>query len=123
MTLREAKESAWGNSAENGRAASRGIPGNSAWLPALWEGSRAERQRVRFLTSAALPFDGDVDVVERDPLQIGIVLLLGRELRQRLLGHQVHCASASFLGRAREHQIGGRTNRVSSSGGSLAPAS
>jgi hypothetical protein len=51
------------------------------------------------------------------------VLLLGRELRQRLLGHQVHCASASFLGRAREHQIGGRTNRVSSSGGSLAPAS
>jgi len=38
------KETAWGNPAENGRAASRGIPGNSAWLPALWESPKAERQ-------------------------------------------------------------------------------
>ena len=30
LTLREAKKAAWGNPAENGRAASRGIPGNSA---------------------------------------------------------------------------------------------
>ena len=38
------QEAAWSNPAENGRAANRGIPGNSTWLPTLWESPRAERQ-------------------------------------------------------------------------------